>query len=631
MSSEPSATGAVRSLRRRPAALLALGVVVTAAATGAALGIRAALEPAAPPEPSVTALAPTGDGAAAFPVPGTTVVHPRAQLAFRGVDPAVVAGAEVVGSVSGTHRGEVLEHPDGGGASLVPDEPFAEGEQLTVRLGVPVAGADDGTWTLGVARLAERPEAREPPVTDVEDAEPGGDLVVEHVRTFASAPDLEPPRVDVAGPEAGTTGPGGSSPGYTLLGVKNGFGHKGPLLLDDAGEPVWFLPLDGVDARDVRVQTYRDEPVLTWWEGRQARGYGWGEGVVVDASYREVARVQMAGYEADSHEMLLTDAGTALLIAYEPVRLDLTAVGGPADGVVVDNVVQEVDVATGAVLLEWHGVGQVALDESYLDVEDGEAFDYLHLNSVDLDADGDLLVSARHTCAVYSIDRATGTVEWRLGGRESDVALPADAVFLKQHDARRADDGTLTVLDNGGTCGDTVREVSRGIALDVDEEAGTARVVREVHHPDGVFTESQANFQELDDGTAFLGWGSVPRATLVGPDGEVLLDLTIPDALSVTTYRAYRVAWTGRPLTDPSAVVVDGPGGPAVHVSWNGATEVASWRVVDAAGATVVEGPRDGFETVLPLPGAGADLRTGLAVEALDDDGEVLGSGEVAG
>ncbi|MBX9244115.1 arylsulfotransferase family protein [Actinotalea ferrariae] len=650
------------SRRALVAAAVVVLAVVAAAVVGGLRGGRAA-----PAEPAPAAAVSEGSGeVSAFPVPGTAVVRPEAQLSFRG-DVGDLSGLEVVGSRSGEHAGTLVEHSDGGGASFLTDEPFEQGERVTVSTGLPVRGTDDGEYTLTVAELGQRPPLEPPPVQSVEDARarasaggasadpaptemgsaPGGPaasgepsptpsadpvLAVEHVHEFASAPGIEPPRVEVTGPEAGTTGPDDEgSPGLTALGIKNGYGQKGPILLDDAGETVWFRPLDGVDARDVQVQTLGGEPVLTWWEGRMNVGYGYGEAVVVDEAYEEVARVRMtSGYDADSHEFRLTDAGTALLMAYEPVRMDLRPVGGPADGQVVDNVVQEIDVATGALLFEWHSVGTVGLDESYLELpEDHVPYDYFHANSIDVDDDGDLLVSARHVCSVVSLDRVTGAVEWRLGGRESDLEMGAGATFLKQHDARRSADGTLTVFDNGGTCGGTTRESSRGLALVVDEVAMTVEVAREHPHPEGLFSESQANYQELEDGSVFLGWGSLPRFTLMSADGEVLLDGTVPDELSVTSYRAHRVEWTGRPSADPAAVLVEADGTAAVHVSWNGATEVDRWRVLDEAGAEVASAARAGFETVLPLGAAAID--GDLRVEALDAAGEVLGEADVAG
>lgn len=584
-----------------------------------------------PPEQLLAAPDPAPpDAISAFPVPGTTVVHPEAQLSFRHVDPAAVEALTVTGSHSGQHTGALVEHSDGNGVSFLPHEPFTPGENLTVRTDHPVHGAPEGQYELSVAVLGPRPQLRTPPVQELARAAPGGDLATEFIRHFPSAPGIEPPRIEVRGPQAGTVAPQDDvTPGLTAIGVKNGFGQKGPMLIDDAGEPVWFQPLTGVDARDVQVQQYHGEPVLTWWEGLMAGGFGYGEAVIADNSYQEVARVNMAGgYDADSHEVRLTEQGTVLLIGYEPVRMDLSHVGGPADGVVVDNVIQEIDPRTGAMLFEWHSVGQVALAESYLPApgQGDELFDYFHANSVDVDDDGDLLISARHTCAVYSLDRRSGHVEWRLGGSNSDFDMGPDAFFIKQHDARRSSDGTVTVLDNGGQCGEISREVTRGLALELDEESMTAQVAREYRHPEEVFSESQANFQELPGGQVFFGWGSVPRYTLMDAGGEVLLDGSIPEELVTTSYRAHRVEWTGQPATDPGAVLSSTGAGDIVYASWNGATEVASWQLVNTAGDVLASAPRDGFETAIPLAGAAG---AGLHIRALDADGVVIGQSPV--
>ncbi|MFC7404789.1 arylsulfotransferase family protein [Georgenia alba] len=607
---------------------------VAASATGALLVVGLLAYDSgdiSPPEPEPAAPIEAGSGdVSAFPMPGTRTISTQAELSFRGATD--LGEVTVVGSSSGEHTGRLLAHSDGAGTSWVPDEQFDVGEEVTVRTDLDVRGADDGDYTLTVAEPGRRPELEEPPVTRAVTNAEEGEVPAELVRHFRSEPDLQPPLVEVSGPEAGTTTPpaGGAdaSPGLTAIGVKGGFGQKGPMLVDDAGEPVWFHPVDGTDARDVQVQTLHGEPVLTWWEGRQPIGYGYGHGVVVDQTYTEIARFDMAsGYDADSHEILLTDSGTALMLAYEPVRMDTSHIGGWARGEVVDNVIQEIDLETGALLFEWHSVGQVALeesylDESYLDVGD-EPYDYFHLNSIDVDDDGDLLLSARHACAAYKIDRETGSLQWRLGGTDSDFTMGEGTTFLKQHDVRRTEDGTITLFDNGGTCGETTRERSRGIALRLDEAAMTAELAREVEHPDGLWSESQANYRELPGVGSHLGWGSLPRWSLLDPDGELLLDARMPEDLIVTSYRAQRVEWTGRPTTDPAAVLA----GDAVHVSWNGATDVAAWRVVTSAGAEVASAPRDGFETAVAV---GSDVSpAGLTVEALDAAGEVVGAAPV--
>ena len=126
------------------------------------------------------------------------------------------------------------------------------------------------------------------------------------------------------------------------------------------------------------------------------------------------------GLHADLHEFELTPRGTALLIAYDAVRRP--------EGRVVQAVVQEVDIETGLVLFEWHSIGNIALSETFRARPSGRGrWDYMHLNSVALDAHGDFIVSARPTHAVYRLSRPTGRVLWRLGGRSARTSGSARA------------------------------------------------------------------------------------------------------------------------------------------------------------------------------------------------------------
>jgi len=209
--------------------------------------------------------------------------------------PSELGDVEVEGSRTGRHGGALRAHSDGRGASFLPEEPFAPGERVTVRTEREVRGGRDGEFAFTVARRAVRsgfgtaPEAR---------LTRGRGLV----QRFRSRPDLTPPSVAV------TTRAPGRSRGLTLLGPKQGRGQDGPMLVDDAGQLVWFRPMTSpVQAADVRLQRFRGAPVLTWWQGRIGFGQGRGTGMVVDERYRPVAEVRAGnGYDADLHEFALT-------------------------------------------------------------------------------------------------------------------------------------------------------------------------------------------------------------------------------------------------------------------------------------------------------------------------------------
>ena len=180
--------------------------------------------------------------------------------------------------------------------------------------------------------------------------------------------------------------------------------------------------MKGKVAADFRVQTYQGKPVLTWWEGQLFVGDGDGVGQIYDSSYNRIAQVRTGnGYTFDLHEFTITPRNTALVLAYERYNRSLTAWGGPKDAKIVDNIVQEVDLATGLVLFEWHSFGNVSPDESDIPVpkQKGSEWEYFHANAIDVDNDGNFLVSARNTSTIYKINRATGKIMWRLGGKKS--------------------------------------------------------------------------------------------------------------------------------------------------------------------------------------------------------------------
>ena len=424
---------------------------------------------------------------------------------------------------------------------------------------------------------------------------------------FHSRPDLKPPPVRILTPARRT------APGYVLIAPKKNVAQAGPMIVDDRGRLVWFRPLNTRGVTDFRVQTYRGRPVLTWWRGRPSHGKGKGNYAIVDSSYRPVARVRPGnGLVGDIHEFLITPRNTALMTIFH--RVDR------GDRPIFEGVVQELDIATGRVLFEWHSLDHVALAETYErpPILASQPYDYFHINSIDEDTDGNLLVSARNTRAIYKIDRVTGEILWRLGGKRSDFAMGPGARFAWQHDARRRADGTITLFDNEAA--PRVGPQSRGLVLRLDMRRMRATLVRSIVHEPRLLAATQGNLQLLPNGHWFVGWGARPYFTEYDATGRrVLFDARF--GYQDDSYRAYRLPWIGRPGGRPALAV----SGRTAYVSWNGATEVARWQLLagDAPNRLrpVRSVARGGFETALAAP-AGARY---VAVGALARDGAVLG------
>jgi hypothetical protein len=440
-----------------------------------------------------------------------------------------------------------------------------------------------------------------------------------------SRPDLRPPAVGVARRGNGT------APGYTFVAPKNGPeetgpGQRGPMIVDDEGNPVWFRPLanEAEDAMDFKAQRYRGRSVLTWWQGPHTT-YGRGEYTILDGSYGEVARVRAGrGYHGDLHEFLITERGTALMTIYGPVPHDLSSVGGAVDGVAADGIVQEVDIETGEVLFEWHSLDHVGIQESYYRPPDdpAEPFDYFHINSIDVDHDENLIISARKTSATYKIDRKGGGVVWRLDGKRSDFTMGAGTRTRYQHDARRRSDGTLSIFDNGD---EETYERSRAVVVELDEGSMRAELVFERAHPEGRLSVTQGNVQTLPNGNAFVGWGSEPCFSEFSESGELVFDASFPTG--VESYRAFRLPWVGRPKDVPAVAADPGPapGEVTLYASWNGATEVATWGALAGPAPDRLKSlgsvPRSGFETAAVARTEG----TYVGVEAIDRRGRTIG------
>ena len=519
-----------------------------------------------------------------------------------------------------------MRDPSGEVHLTTEDRTNGPGNRLTRRGFLKAAGAG-AAWITLTGTLGCEPPKRASEKTPGTAASAASAVQPTYARTFRSRPDLSPPGVGLVTPAHDT------APGYVFLAPKKGLDQEGavqngPMIVDDRGQVVWFRPMRGagVRAMDFKVQRYRGEAVITYYEG-VGTTYGRGEYVILDSSYREVSRVRAGNsYAGDHHEFLITPEGTALITIYSPVRWDLSSVGGPRDGAVLDGIAQEVDIATGEVLFEWHSLDHVGIEESYRTLPEhaGGIFDYFHINSIDVDPDDNLLVSARTTFAVYKIDRQTGEVIWKLGGKGSSFEMGPGTWMRYQHDARRQPDGTITIFDNGGVQKD---DQSYGLVLDPDEDEMIVTLLREYGHPEGRVGAVMGNVQILPNGGAFIGWGSDPLFSEFGREGELLFSARFPP--KVDSYRAFRFPWSGQPDDDPDVTAEPGRGDDEVRVyaSWNGATEVAVWQALTGPGpdrlkplgSTVA---RDGFETAITLRTA----EPYVGVQAKNRSGRVLGA-----
>ncbi len=545
------------------------------------------------------------------PLPGTADASPATQISFLGGAGTTVSDVRIVGSRSGNHGGRIEAYSTGTGESFLPTRPFVAGERVRVTARV-AAGASTSTvrtsFTVGF----------EAPVSQQEFPDNRGNPT--EVQHYLSAPAIAPSTVTITTPAHS-----GATPGDFFLAPYQGTGTPGQMIVDQAGNLIWFHPTPAGDAStNFHPQTYDGETVLTWWQGRVlALGFGQGTDEIYSSSYQPLAQVVAGnGYQADLHQFTITPQGTAWIDAFDPVELDLTSMGGSPHAVVNDSIVQEIDIKTGLVMWEWHALGHIPLRDSYAKMPHTSVnWDYVHVNSIDPGTDGNVLLSARGTWTIYDVSIHTGAFIWRIGGKYPSFKRGLGTFFYWQHDARWQPGGLVSVFDNGS---DPAHEKqSRGLLLDPNTAAHTVTLVKQFTNPNAtLLASSQGDLLNLPGGNWLMGYGGLPNFTEYSSSGQLLFDATL--GLHVQDFRTFLAPWTAQPKTAPAVAAQISGAGMNVEASWNGATTVSAWKVLAGSSASslapVTTAPKHGFETTIAVSMSAPYV----AVAALGSSGQTL-------
>jgi hypothetical protein len=546
-----------------------------------------------------------------YPLAGTSYNLPGTQITFRGIAPNQIGSVRVVGSSTGVHSGHIAPDSDGQGGSFLPDRPFAAGETVTVSTSLNIVGGRSGTFSFKVVH----PSRPITPMTLIK--VPNTANALQH---FRSRPDLLPAALHVIKNSAP------ASQGDIFLAPQYGPVQNGPMILDPSGHVLWFQPFPMSQKQiitDFRVQNLYGKPVLTWFQGTTNHGSGQGEGVIFDQSYRRINVVKAGnGLAMDLHEFLVTPQGNAYILAASPVSIP-SIVNKP----ILDYTVQEIDIKTGLVLFEWHSLDHIPLSYSYFGTHShGFVFDPYHANSVGLDHGGNLIVSMRNTSAVYDINRSTGHINWELGGKHPSFRMGRGTTTVFQHDAVVQPDGTITMFDDGGGP-PTVRN-ARGIRVSVNTARRTVTLLNTYPHLPQLPTNFEGSVQPLSGGDVFIGWGQQPYFSEDNARGQQIFDARFIQPSG--SYRAYRFQWNAQPPTTPAMAQGWAAGGmPELFASWNGATDVAAWRVLAGNSSRslipVAVTSRKNFETAVPANTEAPYLE----VQPLNASGRTLASSRV--
>ncbi|HET7121966.1 MAG TPA: arylsulfotransferase family protein [Solirubrobacterales bacterium] len=317
------------------------------------------------------------------------------------------------------------------------------------------------------------------------------------------------------------------------------------IVYDTEGVPRWWY---NPDTRALWGQVLRSGSVV--W----ARSYGDGYGLdprmaheVRSESGKLLRLVRTSGSIVDGHEYRELSNGNVLLDTYVPETADLRRFGGPRRATIVSAAVQEVDPA-GKVLWSWNSRGHIGLRETgrwWHNVLSNprrrlhrEAFDPVHINSIEPRGSGEVVISTRHTDAVYGIDRASGEINWKLGGTQTGKSLrvigdPATKLLGGQHDVRIDRRGRLTIFDNGK---DRPRR-PRVVFYRLDLQHGRALYRGQLNDPEVKRSHCCGSARELPGGGWIVSWGDNPLVTGFDRQGRIAFRLHLP----ASTFRAVPV------------------------------------------------------------------------------------------
>lgn len=549
----------------------------------------------------------------ASPLPGSSYHSPNTNIILRTADrfsESVLGNIQlsVIGDSSGAHTGRFVRSDDEQTLLFIPDVPFDLHENVTVRMDNTISdlsgqlyGPFEYRFTIWPGEA--KPERAIDPAEDYSPLMAGG----------PASPLMNPPEIRVLASD-------NPSPGYFFLSnlVFNQSVPNVPhlLVVDNNGQIEWSRQLSQ------RAHDFKKQPngFYTYFDRSHMHF------LVLNSAFEVVDSFKCGnGYPTDEHELRVLTDGHALLMSYDvqPVRMDTIVAGGSSQASVIGLVIQELDRQKN-VVFQWRSWDHFnILDATYINFT-ASNIDPVHGNAIDRDTDGHLLISSRHLDEITKINRETGEIIWRLGGKNNQFVFVADTMkFSRQHAVRRLPNGNILLFDNGNF---NVPQASRVVEYEIDELQMTAMRVWSYKNPLGTYGFAMGYAQRLPNGNTVIGWGSTnPTVTEVRPNGEKALELSFPNG--VFSYRAFKFDYspTSADVTPllPEAYALGqnypNPFNPATVIPYTlAAAGPVRLTVYDLLGRAV--------RRLVDAPGQEAGSHTALW-DGRDDSGAMLASG----
>ncbi|MBA3647097.1 MAG: aryl-sulfate sulfotransferase [Chitinophagales bacterium] len=342
---------------------------------------------------------------------------------------------------------------------------------------------------------------------------------------------------------------------------------------------------------------------------------------VLDSNYNSIDTFQMGnGYKADVHEFLIYSNGHSFLESYDAEPFDMT-IYNPTynpDAIVTGAVVQELD-KNKNVIFQWRSWDYFQVTDDTHDPLTTSTIDYVHLNSIYPDTDGNIIVSCRSMDEVTKINHTTGGLVWRWGGKNNQFTFVSDAEkFSHQHDVIRITNGHITMFDNGNYHSPP-QSFAKEYQLDEVNKVATLVWKYSRNTSAGpVYGNAMGSMQRLANGNTLISWGLIyvpefPTATEVDINQNVVWEMRLDDTYTDAIYRIHKFTWDpcSRPTT--STMRATNITATKAQLSWGAATNASSYSLnYRLQGATnwIVKSPSSPNKTVKKLtPGSTYEWR----------------------
>ena len=363
-------------------------------------------------------------------------------------------------------------------------------------------------------------------------------------------------------------------PEFIFIDNRGGNGDPWNVIFDNSGQPVWYAKYPD-ERRDMVVQ---HNGVLTML----ARDEGGDHYNGFNTNYQQIVQYWTTnGYSGDEHELQVLADGTYFTTALQTETVDMSRyiAGGQTNASVTEGAIQEFT-AAGDLIMQWRAWDHINIldEQAFIDLT-SSSLDFTHMNSIDADTDGNILLSSRNTSECTKIDRNTGAIIWRLGGVHSSFTFPNDPLTgpRNQHAFRMVTTNDYTLFDDGNLHNPSV---SRGVEYVVNTNTMTAAVVWQ--YPPvpntSLYAYYMGNAQRLTNGNTLIDWavGGLPKLTEIAPDGSKAYEMNW--ANQYEAYRTWRCTWHGVAL-QPYLLLESYPDNVTLLFNQFGDTNVAYYSI----------------------------------------------------